>query len=162
GGWLVILGSGSALGALVTVLLGYGLGRLRDLVVRERRQREALQQAEARYERFIHDAPIGIYRTTPDGRYLLANPAAVRLAGCSGYRGLFESIPLPMWVYDFETLRFLAVNDAAVRQYGYSRDEFLAMTVADIRPPEDVSALRAAISDPEAMKSRPVPGVWRH
>src|SRR5947209_12405205 len=61
GGWLVILGSGSAPGALVTVLLGYGLGRLRELVARERRQREELQQAEARYERFIHDAPIGIF-----------------------------------------------------------------------------------------------------
>ena len=59
------------------------------------------------------------------------------------YRMLFERNPLPMWVYDVETLGFLAVNDAAVRHYGYSREEFLAMTITDIRPPEDVPALLA-------------------
>jgi two-component system sensor histidine kinase UhpB len=50
------------------------------------------------------------------------------------YRMLFESSPLPMWVFDAGTLRYLAVNDAAVRLYGYSRDEFLGMTVEDLRP----------------------------
>ena len=50
------------------------------------------------------------------------------------YRLLFEANPLPMWVYDAETLRFLAVNEAAVRHYGYTRSEFLAMTITDIRP----------------------------
>jgi diguanylate cyclase (GGDEF)-like protein/PAS domain S-box-containing protein len=53
------------------------------------------------------------------------------------FRLLFESNPLPMWVYDHQTLRFLAVNDAAIAHYGYSRVEFLAMTALDIRPPED-------------------------
>jgi PAS domain S-box-containing protein len=57
------------------------------------------------------------------------------------YRLLFESHPWPMWVYDLETLAILAVNDAAAAHYGYSRDEFLALTLADIRPPEDVPAL---------------------
>jgi len=50
------------------------------------------------------------------------------------YRMLFESSPLPMWVFDAGTLRYLAVNDAAVRLYGYSREEFLGMTVEDLRP----------------------------
>ncbi len=59
------------------------------------------------------------------------------------YRLLFERNPLPMWVYDYETLRFLAVNQAAVLLYGYSRDEFLAMTINDIRPPETIPALLA-------------------
>lgn len=54
------------------------------------------------------------------------------------YRTLFESNPNPMWVYDLETLRFLAVNDAAVDHYGYTPDEFLAMTVKEIRPPQDI------------------------
>jgi PAS domain S-box-containing protein len=58
-----------------------------------------------------------------------------------GYRLLFESNPLPMWVYALDTLEFLAVNDAAVRNYGYSRDEFLSMTIRDIRPPEDIPML---------------------
>ena len=53
---------------------------------------------------------------------------------------LFDASPMPMWVYDAETLAFLAVNDAAVRHYGYSREEFLAMRIIDIRPPEDVPA----------------------
>jgi PAS domain S-box-containing protein len=54
------------------------------------------------------------------------------------YRILFDSNPHPMWAYDLETLTFLAVNDAAIRHYGYSREEFLSMTIADIRPAEDV------------------------
>jgi PAS domain S-box-containing protein len=57
------------------------------------------------------------------------------------YRVLFENSPLPKWLFDVETLRFLAVNDAAVRTYGYSREEFLMMSVKDIRPPEDVEAM---------------------
>jgi two-component system, cell cycle sensor histidine kinase and response regulator CckA len=53
------------------------------------------------------------------------------------YRLLFHANPHPMWVHDRQTLRFLAVNEAAVRLYGYRADEFLAMTVKDIRPSED-------------------------
>jgi two-component system cell cycle sensor histidine kinase/response regulator CckA len=62
------------------------------------------------------------------------------------YRGLFEANPHPMWVYDVETLAFLQVNDAAVAHYGYRRDEFLAMTIADIRATEDVARLLAYIA----------------
>jgi len=62
------------------------------------------------------------------------------------YRLLFESNPLSMWVFDVETLRFLAVNDAAVRHYGYSREEFLEMTIKDVRPPEDVDHLMSALT----------------
>jgi PAS domain S-box-containing protein len=62
------------------------------------------------------------------------------------YRMLFERSPQPMWVYDLETLRFLAVNDAAVRHYGYTRAEFLSMTIKDIRPPAEVPALLEDIS----------------
>ena len=57
------------------------------------------------------------------------------------HRKLFNNNPHPTWVFDRETLRFLAVNEAAVHKYGYSREEFLAMTLKDIRPPEDVPAL---------------------
>src|SRR2546426_8311305 len=61
------------------------------------------------------------------------------------YRLLFESNPEAMWVYDVETLRFLAVNEAAVRHYGYSRQEFLALTIRDIRPSEEQERLEAAL-----------------
>jgi PAS domain S-box-containing protein len=57
------------------------------------------------------------------------------------HRKLFDNNPHPTWVFDRETLRFLAVNAAAVRKYGYSSDEFLKMTIKDIRPPEDVPVL---------------------
>ena len=77
------------------------------------------------------------------------------------YRMLFEASPMPMWVYDAETLAFLAVNDAAVRHYGYSRDEFLAMTINDIRPPEDVPALLADVKARGGPGS-PAPKTWRH
>ena len=63
------------------------------------------------------------------------------------YRLLFESNPLPMWVYDLETLRFLAVNEAAVQHYGYTREEFLGMTIKQIRPPEDIPALLESIEE---------------
>ena len=55
---------------------------------------------------------------------------------CDGadYRDVFEINPCAMWVYDIETSRFLAVNQAAIHRYGYSRDEFLRMRVNDLRP----------------------------
>lgn len=76
------------------------------------------------------------------------------------YRLLFESNPLAMWVYDLETLRFLAVNDATVEQYGYSREQFLNMTIAQIRPPEDVPRLHdyLALGSPGFDRA----GEWRH
>ncbi len=51
---------------------------------------------------------------------------------------LFERAPLPMWLFDADSLEFLAVNDAAVAHYGWSREAFLGMTIRDIRPPTDV------------------------
>jgi hypothetical protein len=56
------------------------------------------------------------------------------------YQLLFKSHPEPMWVFDIETLRFLEVNEAAIRRYGYSREEFLAMSVKAIRPAEEIPA----------------------
>jgi two-component system cell cycle sensor histidine kinase/response regulator CckA len=57
------------------------------------------------------------------------------------YGMLFGSNPQPMWVFDMDTLAFLAVNDAAVRHYGYNREEFLSMTIMDLLPPEDAPGL---------------------
>jgi PAS domain S-box-containing protein len=76
------------------------------------------------------------------------------------HRKLFDNNPHPTWVFDRETLRFLAVNAAAVRKYGHSRDEFLAMTLKDIRPPEDIPALLETVKSlgDESESS----GAWRH
>ncbi|MBA3487745.1 MAG: PAS domain S-box protein [Lysobacter sp.] len=64
------------------------------------------------------------------------------------YRFLFEHNPMPMWVYDRDTLRLLAVNETATAKYGYSRDEFLSMTVLDIRPEQDRRRALAYIRNP--------------
>ncbi|MBN8510809.1 MAG: PAS domain S-box protein, partial [Burkholderiales bacterium] len=77
------------------------------------------------------------------------------------YRALFEAHPQPMWVYDVETLRFLAVNDAAVGHYGYSREEFLAMGIADIRPPGDLPRLLDSVAAAPFGRVHDA-GLWRH
>ena len=60
---------------------------------------------------------------------------------------MFSANPYPMWISDQRTLRFLQVNDAAVKAYGYSREEFLRMAVSDIRPEEDIPEFRLAERD---------------
>jgi diguanylate cyclase (GGDEF)-like protein/PAS domain S-box-containing protein len=76
------------------------------------------------------------------------------------YRLLFADNPQPLWVYDLETLAFLEVNDAATCKYGYSRDEFLAMTIADIRPAEDVPALLDNVTN--VVDGLDEAGIWCH
>ena len=70
------------------------------------------------------------------------------------YRPLFALSPQPAWVYDLETLRFLEVNEAAVRSYGWSREEFLAMTIQDIRPPSVQAQLDEALAGADDSHSR--------
>ncbi|MDX6505023.1 MAG: two-component system, cell cycle sensor histidine kinase and response regulator CckA, partial [Gaiellaceae bacterium] len=64
----------------------------------------------------------------------------------TSYEALFEAHPQALWVFDRESLRFLAVNQAAVAAYGYERSAFLEMKIADIRPAEDGSALETGVS----------------
>lgn len=76
------------------------------------------------------------------------------------YRLLFNNNPLPMWVYDLETLQFLEVNEAAVNQYQYSRAKFLTLTIKDIRPVEDIPLLLQDVS--QTIRSLNFAGEWRH
>jgi PAS domain S-box-containing protein len=73
------------------------------------------------------------------------------------YRLLFHSNPNPVWVFDLETQKFLEVNEAAIQHYGYSRDDFLAMTIADIRPPEKEHRQKTATPDADSQGL-----IWRH
>ncbi len=75
------------------------------------------------------------------------------------YRLLFESNPHPMWMYDRETLAFLRVNDAAIQHYGYSREEFLKMSILDIRLSEDYEKL---VEDLRTAQPTQLSGPWRH
>jgi PAS domain S-box-containing protein len=63
------------------------------------------------------------------------------------YSEVFHFSPLPMWVVDLGTLKFLDVNRATIESYGYTRDEFLSMTLKDIRPEEDFAGLEKAMGD---------------
>jgi len=77
------------------------------------------------------------------------------------YRKIFYKSPLPIWIFNLETLKFLEVNEAAMKLYGYSRDEFLSMTLKDIRPAEDIPALLKDVSKIKgSLYSRH--GTWRH
>jgi PAS domain S-box-containing protein len=76
------------------------------------------------------------------------------------YHLLFDSDPHPVWVYDLKTLAILDVNPSAVQNYGYSREEFLSLTIKDIRPPEDVPALLESAA--KATPGTETAGVWKH
>ncbi|HYG08557.1 MAG TPA: PAS domain S-box protein, partial [Pyrinomonadaceae bacterium] len=214
---------------------------------------EALRAAELKYRSIFEQAVHGIYRSTPDGKFLAANPAMAQMLGYSSpaelianctdiehdfysdvetrgtlqrllaangkvqdfkaqvfckdrrnviwmreniyavrdaagallyyegsveditagkraeeklarseeqYRVLFESNPNPMWVYDADTYGYLAVNEAAVRHYGYTREEFLGMSIFDVRAPESIPAMLeniAALPSPHRYA-----GEWEH
>ncbi len=77
------------------------------------------------------------------------------------YRTIFLKSPLPKWIYDFETLRFLDVNEAAIHHYGYTQEEFLSMTIKDIRSAKDIELLLNDLTkipgDPDIRQ-----GAWKH
>ena len=76
------------------------------------------------------------------------------------YKLLFNHNPLPMWTYNINTLRFMDVNEAAIEHYGYSREEFLSMTIKEIRPEEEVEKLQETIRYRKQKQS--VKGLWTH
>jgi len=100
----------------------------------------------------LHDPAVeGIVLNARDITAERALQAAARESD-ERYRTLFNANPLPVWVCDAETLELLAVNDAALEHYGYTREEFLGMTLLDLRPPEhaqDVLQEQVHFGDPE-------------
>ncbi|MDP2235495.1 MAG: PAS domain S-box protein [Bacteroidales bacterium] len=75
------------------------------------------------------------------------------------YRNIFMNNPLPMWIYDVDTLAFVEVNQTAIEKYGYTREEFLKMTLKDIRPAEDIPALLIDVYNKEGYQKS---DHWRH
>jgi PAS domain S-box-containing protein len=80
------------------------------------------------------------------------------------YRLIFEKNPNPMWVFAWDTLAFVAVNEAAIKQYGYSREEFLGMTIAKIRPLEEVARFMDVRNERRdcRLEQLSAAGVWKH
>jgi PAS domain S-box-containing protein len=85
------------------------------------------------------DLTYALERLTLEGRRAEAEEALARSE--EGYRQLFDAYPQPMWVYDKASLRFLAMNDAAVAKYGFSRKEFAEMSIKDVRPATEIPQL---------------------
>jgi PAS domain S-box-containing protein len=78
------------------------------------------------------------------------------------YRYLFENNPLPMWITDMDSLKFLTVNKMAILNYGYSREEFLQMTAVDIRPDEEKALFVQYVRSDETNETNYHNGVWQH
>jgi hypothetical protein len=76
------------------------------------------------------------------------------------YRMLFDANPLPLWLFDTETLRFLTVNESAIKHYGYSREEFLSMTIKDIRPAEEIPHLMEDLTRRRTKEA--LDRIWKH
>jgi len=76
------------------------------------------------------------------------------------YRLLFANSPATMWIYDLDTLAFLEVNQAAINHYGYTREEFLSMTIKDIRPSDDIPLLLEDVE--QTINEYNSAGIWRH
>lgn len=114
-------------------------------------------EVEAAGARIVIDGKPAIMSVVRDVSERKRTEAALRESEAR-YRFLFDSSPLPMWIYDIETLAFLEVNLTAVDQYGYSREEFLVMTLRDIRPSEEVASMESATRS----EHRPQGLVWTH
>ncbi|MGZ3440661.1 MAG: PAS domain S-box protein, partial [Polyangia bacterium] len=115
------------------------------------------EQTPARLMEILAAGATDVLRLPADAARLLARALQAADSGSRDtvdahahlYRRLFERNPLPMCLFDDRTLQFLAVSDGAVRQYGWSREEFLQMTLRDIRPPECVPAFEDAVQQPD-------------
>lgn len=102
------------------------------------------------------------------GSILISGGAFILLFIASGWRNqrslqfehLFNEYPIPMWIYEKSTMRFLSVNDAAIRKYGFSRKEFMNITLKDIRNKEDIPLLIHNAA--ERCNGTEYRGIWRH
>ena len=132
----------------------------------EEYRRQANERLEDRVEQRRRELSTAATALQAGAQERLAEITRRRQAQCDlekserRYRLLFDNNPQPMWVYDCKTLAFLAVNNAAIRSYGYTREEFLGMAIKDIRPAEDVPALLEDIR--KANTDLHTDGPWRH
>jgi PAS domain S-box-containing protein len=76
------------------------------------------------------------------------------------YKLLFYNNPLPMWIYDLNSFRFIAVNNAAISHYGYTQEEFLSMTIFDIRPESEIERLKIDVQLRNQQGARN--NIWKH
>ena len=133
-----------ALAAAVFVLILFILPKIKLDIAREK-------EAVDRLHRFNRELEEEVRRQT-----------AQLAASEEKYKTLFYKSPLPKWIYDEDTLRFVEVNEAAVQLYGYTPEEFMQLTLQDIRPAEDRSQLLMDIEMVRQNRDAHFTSVWRH
>lgn len=147
GSWLeVAFGGGGVIRVIATYGVGIVVGHVRASISRLRDEVDVRRRIEARL------------RATE--LRLRASESRLRESE-SGYRMLFEQNPLPMWVFDPETLAILAVNQAAIDAYGHDADQFLSLTTLDLVLADHLEEARAWFQDGAAAVHRET-GRWRH
>ncbi|QJB34813.1 PAS domain-containing protein [Chitinophaga oryzae] len=92
--------------------------------------------------------------------FVLLTATLIRKQPVSQFENLYINHPIPMWIYEKDTLRFLFVNEAACKKYGYTRHEFLALTIKDIRENEELDALMDNVR--ERCNGTEYRGIWKH
>lgn len=167
---LLVYGSVSVLILVLAMTIAYVIGRALQRQISEPIL-ELAQVAAAVSERqdyglrvaTVGDGELGQLTTTFNDMLAHIAEQTRSLTISEGrHRMLFENSPLPMWVYDLASRRFLAVNAAATLGYGYSASEFLAMTIDEIRPASERPALAQDMAETPPTGIRTSPRLWQH
>lgn len=158
--------SGSMMDLMIcsaAVLLVIGMGHIETLLATqqqaERHERKVRTECESQAEAQSSD----LARTNEELLLQIANlekTASALRESEAECRFLFMENPQPMWVFDLRTFRFLAVNKAALRQYGYSEDEFVTLTARDLVPTGVAARFQADAARP--CSSAQLRGIWQH
>jgi PAS domain S-box-containing protein len=133
------------------------LSPIKDMIAQTRRVSEGEYNVsiQPRYREFEELA--GSFDTMAEA---IENRETELKANEERYRTLFRDNPLPVFIFETDTMNILDVNEAAMEDYGYSYEEFIKMTVLEIRPPEDIEAATSRIRT--VTSGRDKIGIWRH
>jgi two-component system, cell cycle sensor histidine kinase and response regulator CckA len=149
--------------AIGSVLLLIGMGHMHTFFAQYERARSSEENLNSRWEDQVKKKTAHLERANESLQAEIARrehaEAALRESE-SQYRFLFTENPQPMWVFDLRECRFLAVNKAALRHYGFSSEEFLRLTPRDLLPEDQVEAFMNDVAQSCAQaESR---GSWQH
>src|SRR6266446_4146515 len=137
--------------AVASVLLLIGMGHLDTLCEQRRKAEELERKRSSKFKLELKQFMADLTRTNEELVQEVARLAASEnalQASLTQYRALFTCSPLPMWLLDLRSCRFLDVNEAALRQYGFTRQEFMALTAGDLMPAGTAAAFLQDIAKP--------------
>jgi PAS domain S-box-containing protein len=148
---------------LIALMLLVAMAQI-ELSQRKRvRQEGEHQRARAELERLVGEKTADLVRSNEELRKEIARrheQEQALKASEEQYRFLFTENPQPMWVFDRDSLQFLAVNSAALRLYGFSRERFGSMSAKELQPAEELPKFLEDVARPsQGVEQR---GIWRH